>query len=412
MVPSNNGLNRRYDNFNGTSSATAMAGGVAACLQGAYRARAAAEGTTPAYLDPFTLRALLRNPALGSPQPEFDSITGNAVAGTEAATERIGPLPNLSALLRAVGIHPDVYMRDHLRDTGVVPSPNHKFCSPDIIVRNSLVSSAAGAQGEFGPAHWNEEFLGENPIQGQDNFIYVRMANRGNAPDDVEVTVYWTEAGMFLHPGTWNRIGSLQVPDIAKGETRAVNDPIRWTDSEVPPAGDYCMIATVRSPRDPFVLPDSFSTTLDYLAFVRDHNKICFRNVKVVQGTPGLSLRGYALRIRGFPDRRAAFRFEIRGDLPPGSRIHVESRDELIQQRRRGDLTGRPLERPGPERPLVGAGTEPLILDGILLGPGTDAKAKMGVHLPADARPGHYEVWVDQYLDSYHLGRVTYRIHV
>ena len=77
------GTNHFYTaNFNGTSSATAMAGGVCAALQGAYKA--AYRGRV---LSPASLRNVLR--AAGSPQLD----------GTHPATENIGPRPNLAEAL-------------------------------------------------------------------------------------------------------------------------------------------------------------------------------------------------------------------------------------------------------------------------------------------------------------------------
>ena len=70
--------------FNGTSSAAAMIAGAVGCLQGIMRARG-----TP--LDPVTLRTLLRNENLNSPQA--DGPFGHA------ADVHIGPRPNLCNLI-------------------------------------------------------------------------------------------------------------------------------------------------------------------------------------------------------------------------------------------------------------------------------------------------------------------------
>ncbi len=75
------------EDFGGTSSATAIVGGVAASLQSAY---VAAMGYP---ISPEFMRWILRDGSYGSPQPE-----------SEAEEQRIGPLPNLKKLLTALEI--------------------------------------------------------------------------------------------------------------------------------------------------------------------------------------------------------------------------------------------------------------------------------------------------------------------
>ena len=76
-----------WDEFNGTSSAAAIVGGVVACLQG--RAKQALGGP----LTPERVRRLLATKAYGKPQPRSD-----------AKEYPIGPLPDLRKLFEAVRI--------------------------------------------------------------------------------------------------------------------------------------------------------------------------------------------------------------------------------------------------------------------------------------------------------------------
>jgi len=412
LVPTETNSDRYYGYFSGTSSATAIVAGAAASFHGALRARASAQGASPSTLAPQALRALLRNPALGSPQqPDLSAATGQIVAGTEPQAYRIGPLPDLSGLLRSQGLFPDVYMRDHLLDTGAVPSPPRHFRSPDIIVRNNLLAGALAAQQAFGAAHWGDEFLGQDAAHGRDNCIYVRMHNRGTTVDDVEVSLYWTHAGMFLHPSAWHAIGSITVPNIGPGEYRVAEAPILWAASDVPPAGSYCLIATLRSPRDPLSMPGFFTQTSDFMGFVRDHNNICFRNVKVVEGIAGRRLSPYYLRLRGVPERREAFRFVIETDLPPGSLLILETARELLRQRMPDDLIGHPIERPSPREALASKDRS-LTLEGVILDPTDSIELTLAVELAGDTRPGQYEIRAEQYRGAQRLGRVTYLIRV
>lgn len=84
----NGGLHRRYTRFFGqTSAATAIIGGLVACLQGRAKARLGRP------LDPRDVRTLLRNQANGLAQPSHDAVKG-----------LIGPLPDLIRLFSAAGV--------------------------------------------------------------------------------------------------------------------------------------------------------------------------------------------------------------------------------------------------------------------------------------------------------------------
>jgi subtilisin family serine protease len=80
------------DAFSGTSSATPIVAGALACVQGIRRASAKSP------LTPAQARALLRDPATGSPQQD-GPIVGGVVRFPR--TERIGGLPDLSRLIPA-----------------------------------------------------------------------------------------------------------------------------------------------------------------------------------------------------------------------------------------------------------------------------------------------------------------------
>ena len=142
------GHNEMYtDVFGGTSSATPIVAGVAACLQGA------AIQALGIPLSPSQIRAILSDVNNGTPQA--DSVQ------YPVAAYNIGPMPNLRATLHAAGIQADVFMRDNVADTGVTPYPGNILCwSPDLIARQNMV---AQPDIEFGIAHWSEADLGHRP---------------------------------------------------------------------------------------------------------------------------------------------------------------------------------------------------------------------------------------------------------
>ncbi len=149
-------------------------------------------------------------------------------------------------------INSDVYVRDNPADTGVVPSSGPFWNSPDIWVRNA---------DDGGTAH-------QDTIRGRDNFVYVRVSNRGQAEArNAKVRVHLANfAGtQFLYPNDWiprnpagggslsgpstYLIGEAQISTIASGATQVVS--MRWNSSLIPPALNWhpCLLVEV-SPND------------------------------------------------------------------------------------------------------------------------------------------------------------------
>lgn len=385
------------DTFNGTSSATPIVAGTVACLQGV------AVQALGAPLTPATTRNLLSDPANGTPQANSPAYP--------AASYPIGPLPDLRRVLRAAGIHADVYMRDNISDTGAEPYMGGVLCwSPDIIARTSIVADPATA---FGPATWGDANLGENVEFGQDNYVYARMQNRGNVADDVEVSLYWTEAAGFLHPATWNLLGVLNVNNIQPGD-QVVAGPVVWPSAQVPATGHYCLIGVVNSARDPIAVPGAFATVSDYLDFVRNHNNICYRNMEVVDAVPGAPVPPYGFLLRGLPERTKRFRLEVRHQLPGKAEVEVAVAKPLEGYERIVEIKSKRgrIERLAPETRLRMKGRKPLAIDGILLKRNEELPVEIRVRILKDTPLGEYLIHADQYLEGKHLGRVNYLIRV
>ncbi|MFW9973012.1 MAG: S8 family serine peptidase [Candidatus Odinarchaeota archaeon] len=389
----NGGPNENYtDSFSATSSATAIIAGVVACIQGvAKRAMGIA-------LTPTDIRNLLKDPANGTPQQSSFTFP--------AASHHIGPMPDLEKILNAIYIFADVYMRDNLADTGIEPSTGPiLYRSPDIIPRNNEVNDPLA---EFGPASWENEYLGENIIHGQDNFIYIRLNNRGNAPDSVNVSLYWAKSSTFIHPSDWTLINTISVNNIQPGELRVVDRSIIWQSNQIPRPGNYCLIAVVNSVRDPLEIPNEFASAGEYFDFIRNNNNICFRNISIVELVPGQPSR-YRFIMRGIPQRAARFRLEVRNQLPEDTNIVIEVAKNIPRfinlyiKNKKPDTLKIPFKLK--ERC-------PLILDNIILGRDEKLPIEIMVNLPNKVRSGVYTIYADQYLDKNHLGRVNFIIRI
>jgi serine protease len=301
------------DNFGGTSGASPMITAAALIVQGMYQA------TTGTRLTPEQMRSLLSNPATGTPQ-------GTVVAGN------IGVMPDLRAVITSgLGLVPDIYLRDNIGDTGAVPIAGPISASPDVIVRPSTVADGTVAFGQ-GSGTENDAGLGFEAEGGQDNFIYVRMKNRGmtNAAG-ATATVYWSEVSTLVTPDMWNLIGASAPIDVPQGDTLVVADPITWAAAEIPGTGHYCFVAMVSHPQDPAPPLPPGPPTFDWDAFrayIQNQNNVTWRNFNVVDELPDPSADPAPMPfiIAGTPkgDRDRVFDLEIVQQLPPRAELWLE----------------------------------------------------------------------------------------
>ncbi len=174
----------------------------------------------------------------------------------------------------------DLRMRDNAADTGDIPSAGAFWNSPDVWVRNTQ---------DGGTTH-------QNTLRGQDNFVYVRVNNRGAAEArDVRVRVNLSSfAGTeFVYPQNWipNNpagggsitspgtywIGDAVVPSLAAGATTTVN--VQWPAALVPPdAGWHPCLLVDTSPNDGLA-PGGNE--------VRQHNNLAQKNITIVNARRG-----------------------------------------------------------------------------------------------------------------------------
>lgn len=296
--------------FNGTSSASPIVVGAALILQGMYKADVAS------VLSPLQMRSLLSNPATGTAQ-------GGGVAGN------IGVMPNLRAIIEdTLGLVPDVYLRDYVGDTGAVPNIGAISASPDIIVRPEEVVDPTAEFGE-GSGNENSNTLGSVVEFGQDNFIYVRMKNRGGSDaNNVIADVYWSEVGTLITPNLWNFIGTTAPVNVPVGDVLVVTNPITWVDGTLPPADTHqCFVGILQHAQDPGppIPPVASFDWDDFYALIRNHNNVTWRNFNVVDDVdPSDPSASLLFNINGAPDKARYFDFEIIRALPRKAQLWLE----------------------------------------------------------------------------------------
>jgi serine protease len=310
----NDGTATRNDDytsaFSGTSGASPIIVGATLILQGLYK-----EMTT-SVLSPGQMRILLANPATGTAQ-------GPGVAGN------IGVMPNLRSIIEdTLNLVPDIYFRDFVGDTGNVPSVGAISASPDIIVRPNPVADPTAEFGE-GSGNENSNTLGAKVEFGQDNYVYVRIKNRGGAPaTNVSAAIYWSEVATLVTPNMWHFIGNTAPIDVPVGDTLVVSAPLTWSSASLPPAGTHqCFVGILRHPQDPAPpIPSAAGFDFnDFREFIRNNNNVTWRNFNVVNDIdPGDPRAELSFNITGALDKSRHFDLQILNFLPQGAKLWFE----------------------------------------------------------------------------------------
>lgn len=267
-----------------------------------------------------------------SAEPEDNHLVLNTTART-VANFRCSSSP----------VRSDTWMKDTWSDTGSEPDPAQAgqpmWESPYIWVRTAQDTPLLTHQHEH-----------ENPIKGQQNFIYVKLHN-GDAATSGKLDVRVVNATLGLSwPGTWTTVPPGPVPvALAAHTTKIVEVP--WTPQS---AGHFCIVARWDSTSDPMTTPEGS----DIDANVRGNNNIIWRNVQLIDlgtadanadaafGVPGVGDgRAFVLAIRPVPTRRPA------GPRVPGfvdfGRIMLTFDDRLMEAWKRASFKSTGLRRDG-----------------------------------------------------------------
>lgn len=198
----------------------------------------------------------------------------------------------------------DVVVRDNLNDTGAVPTPGWHAHSPDLWVRRTddpIPTLAYNA----GPPH-------ENPVRGQDNYVFMRVKNVGTAAsDEVYLRAYikhfagvdftypdeWQPTTRFgdpilspLVPGTY-LIGEERIDNLAAGGDIIVK--MTWQADLIPP--DTVLVGGVNTKWHPCLLAEVSphdgpppATTAATYEVMKDNN-LAQRNISIDDPLAGAS---------------------------------------------------------------------------------------------------------------------------
>jgi serine protease len=294
--------------FNGTSSASPIVTGASVVTQ------ALAQAGLGYRFSPRELRNIL---------------TSNGTASASPGTDKIGVMPDLRAIITGnqLNLAPDLYVRDYVGDTGD-PTSGIVSQSPDIIVKQAAVTNPQAAYGA-GSGTENNDALSDDVDTGHDNFIYVRLLDRGgSAATGVSVDVYWSPPATLVTPSIWNAIGSVTVPSVPTGNVLTVSNAITWSAAAIPAPGHYCFVAVAGNAQDPKPGLTSFATFDQFVTFIENNNNVSWRNFNVVPGPPSEGRPPGYYRVPFFVpgafDTSRDFELETIARLPAGSRAFVE----------------------------------------------------------------------------------------
>ncbi len=391
-----NATNTYTSGFSGTSSASPIVAGAALAVQGM------AENSLGYRFSAWQMRAILS-----------DSATGTL--SNNPATDRIGVMPNLRNIADDVlNLTPDVYLRDYVGDTGD-PHAGSISASPDVILRKSAVANPQATFGA-GSGTENNNTLGFEAEAGQDNFIYVRVRNRGgSAAANVTATVYWAPVASLLTPDLWTLVGSVAIPSVPTGNVLTVSNAITWPAAAIPATGHYCFVGIIGNAEDPAPAPADFLDWDKYRLFIRNNNNVTWRNFNVVDELPspgpGVPPGFFDLPFLapGAPDRARPFGLEVVARLPEEARLLLEMplfladalqvRSPFVEIDREREVARMVLNPHG--RNALGE---------VLFPAKARARMRLFVHLPKRAYEHAYQVYVRQLYRREEVGRVTWHI--
>jgi hypothetical protein len=316
---------------------------------------------------------------------------------------------------------PSLYLRHNLADDGTSHA-GPLSVSPDIIVKNQAV---AGPQATFSTAASiaSDHESDANVLAGQDNFVYLRVWNRGIDATDAVATAYWSPPATLVTPSLWNLIGSAPFPDVPPGRVVRVSDPgITWSQADIPAPGHYCFVATVGNADDPAPAPATFRSFDDFVKYILAHNNITWRNFNVVASTHHRHegpFSGYVplpFHITGAWDEARTFALETVADLPPGSRLALQVSHQLGSAFRAAypdceeheDADADQDDRRRIRIPLPPHGRH--LLGRIDLPAASASASHLLVQIPPARRDRPHEVAIIQMYEGQEVGRITWRL--
>lgn len=301
----------------------------------------------------------------------------------------------------------DLYLRDNLQDHGQEPLVDGGIsCSPDIIVYRQELLDPDATLGT--PAAQNSDTLSEDVEIGQDNYIYLRVQNRGTQPTSGTARVFWALPSVLPTPNSWHEItdpaNPEPIPAVTPGEM-AIVGPITWEQADIPAKGHYCFIGLINSGDDPAPDQSTIHTIDDYYNFIRANNNATWKNFDT-DNVFANSVANLKFAIQGWPRVELSSDLEIDlTNLPEymAAKLRIIKRLSSSSQTENATLDTESLLYqkfnlvPGKQA----------FLRGMNLKPSDKCQAYLEITIPDNAEDGNYRLSVAQLVDGREMGRVS-----
>jgi hypothetical protein len=230
----------------------------------------------------------------------------------------------------------DLFLRDNLSDDGTEPLQGGGISvSPDIVLRNEQLLDPQGFLGS--PEALNDDRLGQDAEAGQDNYVYLRVHNKGTSPSAGTARLYWSRPTTLPSPSAWEMIGTIAIPSVAPGAV-AVVGPVVWASDAIPELGHYCFVGVIDAEGELPVNLAAIRTWMDFDNLIRSSNNVTWRNFDVVDLIQGATVTE-KFDIRGWP--RVALHSDLKLDLsevPRSARVHLRVNRRMAMPARTENL--------------------------------------------------------------------------
>lgn len=265
--------------------------------------------------------------------------------------ENLEYLATVKAAFLAVGIGPDLYIRDRLADQG--DEPGVLSCmSPDIILRRAAADAATLAL----IADPNNSSLGEQIELGSgDHRVYFRIFNRGASATSGTFRLFISPVSTFAAPATWTEVGHYDFPGVAADGglwvPTAADECIILSAATITAlgTGHFCFIGIIESDADP--APDRLliSDVTEFHGFISKSNNYAWRNCNIEDLLPDdageFEAVAHTFQINALPRLMEPRVLELdTRDLPRGTDLQVW----MPQDRMRGLKAHEVVLRTGP----------------------------------------------------------------
>jgi hypothetical protein len=302
----------------------------------------------------------------------------------------------------------DLYIRDNLQDNGEEPLPEGGIsASPDIIIFNQPLADPEATLGTS--ESMNRDELGD-PIEfGQDNYIYLRVHNRGKESTSGMINLYWSYPSPAPIPSSWKYIGDTQIPPTVPNSSSIV-EPIIWPSSLIPAPEQINLIAVVQSGDDPAPDLSSIQTPEDFYYLVKESNNVTFKNQQVIDAIKG-SVISQVFYIYGWT-RFPAF-CDLEFDL------HRISQDTIVTIKLLKRITNgayweeMELHTESEQyRTFEAIAGEKCFIREMSLQAKEFCRGYIKFELPVDMQPDQYIYSIKQFLGGNNIGGIFYNINV